>query len=273
MPLTKVDAAGLMTGVLPVANGGTGSSSSSGALDNLLPAQTGNSGRFLTTDGSNTSWGTVAAFASGTVMLFRQTSAPTGWTKDTTNFNDSALRVVTGAVSSGGTQGFTTAFASQTPSGSVSTSITAVSGSVSTTVNSTTATNQSTTAGGSVSVSGGSVGSTTLTSTQIPGHTHDTTLPVWGGCAGFTSWGQRSLSTPTTTITSASTGGGGSHTHSFTTPTASFSGTSHSHTQDAHNHTASSSFSFGSGSATSSFSGNAINLAVKYCDVIFATKD
>ena len=33
---------------------------------------------------------------SGTVMMFRQTSAPTGWTKDTSNYNDHALRVTTG---------------------------------------------------------------------------------------------------------------------------------------------------------------------------------
>src|SRR5712671_6740374 len=34
-------------------------------------------------------------FASGTRLLFQQTSAPTGWTKDTTH-NDKALRVVSG---------------------------------------------------------------------------------------------------------------------------------------------------------------------------------
>ena len=33
--------------------------------------------------------------ASGTTMLFQQSTAPTGWTKDTTH-NDKALRVVTG---------------------------------------------------------------------------------------------------------------------------------------------------------------------------------
>jgi hypothetical protein len=49
---------------------------------------------------------------------------------------------------------------------------------------------------------------------------------------------------PASTINSGSTGGGGSHTHPF---------------------------SFSSGSGT--FTGNAINLAVKYVDVIRATKD
>ena len=35
--------------------------------------------------------------ASGTTMLFQQSTAPTGWTKQTTH-NDKALRVVTGTV-------------------------------------------------------------------------------------------------------------------------------------------------------------------------------
>lgn len=39
------------------------------------------------------------AFPSGTVMLFQQTSAPTGWTKITT-FNDVGLRVVSGTAGS-----------------------------------------------------------------------------------------------------------------------------------------------------------------------------
>jgi hypothetical protein len=54
-------------------------------------------------------------FPLGTVMTFRQSSAPTGWTKDTTNYNNSAFRCVTGAVSqltSG--MNFTDAFATRT---------------------------------------------------------------------------------------------------------------------------------------------------------------
>lgn len=51
----------------------------------------------------------VQAFASGTKMLFQQTAAPTGWTKDTTH-NDKALRVVSGTASSGGTNAFSTVF-------------------------------------------------------------------------------------------------------------------------------------------------------------------
>jgi hypothetical protein len=48
--------------------------------------------------------------AAGSVALFRQTSAPTGWTKDTTNYNDHAIRIVTGAASSGGTINLSTVF-------------------------------------------------------------------------------------------------------------------------------------------------------------------
>ena len=48
-------------------------------------------------------------FASGTKMLFRQSSAPVGWTKDT-SINDAVLRVVSGSVSTGGSTGFSAAF-------------------------------------------------------------------------------------------------------------------------------------------------------------------
>ena len=51
----------------------------------------------------------ASPFPSGTLMLFVQTAAPTGWTKSTTH-NDKALRVVSGSVSSGGSVAFSTAF-------------------------------------------------------------------------------------------------------------------------------------------------------------------
>jgi len=43
----------------------------------------------------------AAGVPSGTKQLFVQTSAPTGWTKDTSNNNDSAVRIVTGSVGLG----------------------------------------------------------------------------------------------------------------------------------------------------------------------------
>jgi hypothetical protein len=161
-------------------------------------------------------------------MLFQQTSAPTGWTKQTTHDNK-ALRVVSGSASSGGSVAFTTAFASQTPTGTVSVSVSA----------------------GSLAVSAGSlaVGNTTLTTAQIPSHTHPQTTGVGsGGTAGALYTGF-SASVATNT---GSTGGGGSHNHSISgSPSLS-----------------------GSPSVTSaSFSGSAINLAVQYVDLIIASKN
>jgi hypothetical protein len=57
----------------------------------------------------------AAAFDTGTRMIFAQNAAPTGWTKDTTNYNQHAMRIVTGtAGGAAGSVDFTTAFASQT---------------------------------------------------------------------------------------------------------------------------------------------------------------
>ncbi|MCK9420201.1 MAG: hypothetical protein M0R70_12565 [Nitrospirae bacterium] len=50
-------------------------------------------------------------FVAGTRMLFQQTAAPTGWTKETSAaYNDAALRVVTGSVATGGAAGFSAVF-------------------------------------------------------------------------------------------------------------------------------------------------------------------
>lgn len=169
----------------------------------------GTSGNVLTSNGTAWVSQAAAAFDSGTVMLFAQTAAPTGWTKDTSNYNNSGLRVVTGTASTGGSVDFTTAFASQTPSGTVSVS--------------------------------GSAGNTTLSTPQIPSHTHGTnSFSLNGGTAGRT----RSVNNVdlTTEFISGSTGGGGAHSHPLTI-------------------------------SSSTFSGNAINLAVKYVDVIRATKN
>ena len=56
---------------LPVANGGTGATTATAAFDALAPTQTGNSGKYLTTNGSTTSWATVSG--SGTVTSVAQT--------------------------------------------------------------------------------------------------------------------------------------------------------------------------------------------------------
>ena len=246
-----------VTGTLPVANGGTGVASTTayavlcGGTTTTGPfqaiASVGTAGQILTSNGAGalpTFQAAGGGFASGTVMLFAQTAAPTGWTKNTTTGDNSALRVVTGTASTGGSQGFTTAFASQTPTGSVA-----------------------------ISTVSGSAGATTLTTPQIPSHAHRTfgtgtftgNPPAPGGIGDaspsnaifntFTSnsnnigrYGRLQFPEtgggPTINQGSDNTGGGGDHTHPF---------------------------SFSSGSGT--FSGNAINLAVQYIDVIRATKD
>jgi hypothetical protein len=280
--ITAINASNVSSGILSATNGGTGSANLT--ADNVILGNgasavkviaPGTANNVLTSNGSTWISQAVAAggtvIPAGTVMLFAQTSAPTGFTKNTTTGDNSALRVVTGTASTGGSVAFTTAFASQTPTGSVSTTV----NNQTATNQAATATNQAITPSGSVSISSvsGSAGATTLSTPQIPSHTH-TFGPLvknYGGgpVPGIVNNGLSYLAAfnPNT----GATGGGGSHTHpfSFSSGSGSFSGNSvtalqnsHNHTQDAHNHTAS-----------SSFTGNAINLAVQYIDVIRATKD
>jgi hypothetical protein len=61
----------VLTGTIPISNGGTGASTANDAFNALAPSQTGNNGKYLTTDGTNTSWatnplGTVTSVATGT---------------------------------------------------------------------------------------------------------------------------------------------------------------------------------------------------------------
>jgi hypothetical protein len=59
----------------------------------------------------------IGGIAAGTLMLFQQTAAPTGWTKQTTH-NDKALRVVSGTAGSAGATAFTSVFGSGKLTGS-----------------------------------------------------------------------------------------------------------------------------------------------------------
>ena len=45
-----------VTGTVAIANGGTGQTTAQAAINALLPSQTSNSGKYLTTDGTNVSW-------------------------------------------------------------------------------------------------------------------------------------------------------------------------------------------------------------------------
>lgn len=212
-----------LTTALTVAQGGTGAATHTANAvligEGTSPVSTvspGSSGNVLTSDG--TDWTSAApggGFDSGTRMIFAQNAAPTGWTKDTTNYNQHAMRIVTGtAGGTAGTVDFTSAFTSQSVAGSVA--VTGISGSTS---------------------------ATTLSTAQIPSHTHTYDKTTFAGSFGGAKFGG-AAGTGTTGATSGATGGGGSHDHSF---------------------------SFSSGTAT--FTGTAINLAVKYLDVITATAD
>jgi hypothetical protein len=53
-----------VSGTLPIANGGTGQTTANAAFNALAPSQTSNSGKYLTTDGTNTSWATAGVTAS-----------------------------------------------------------------------------------------------------------------------------------------------------------------------------------------------------------------
>ena len=62
-----------LTGTIEITNGGTGQTTASAAFDALAPSQTGNTGKYLTTNGTTTSWGTVSG-GSGTVTSVAATA-------------------------------------------------------------------------------------------------------------------------------------------------------------------------------------------------------
>lgn len=66
-----------VNGTLPIANGGSGQTTANAAFNALVPSQTGNSGKFLTTDGTDTSWTTNG---SGTVTSVGGTGTVNGIT-------------------------------------------------------------------------------------------------------------------------------------------------------------------------------------------------
>jgi hypothetical protein len=138
----------------------------------------------------------------GTLMLFQQTTAPIGWTKQTTH-NDKSLRVVSGSASSGGTTAFSSVFTSRAISGTI--------------------------------------GNTTLAANQLGNHTHAYTVtnsgnasvygvPYYVKYAAFVNSGGYGANTG-----GINEGSGNAHTHSLT--------------------------------------GNALDFAVQYVDLIIASKN
>lgn len=211
---------------------------------------------------------------SGTRMVFYQASAPTGWTKVTdASVNNTALRIVTGsgggAYSSG--SAFTTIFAS------------------------------------SRSTSGGGVQATTLSTSQIPAHSHTGSTGTagnhghsasTGGAGGHSHSGSTSgagghshslnynpmrdgggiIAGRDGSAHYMGTGGGvngvGDHAHSFSTSSVG----NHSHSISIngagdHTHNVSVSNTGGSGSHTHGFTNPSINMNVNYIDCIICQKN
>lgn len=171
---------------------------------------------------------------SGTRMLFQQSAAPTGWTKETgTGYNNIALRLTTGNIANK-TNGkaFTTCMATGRGTANA-------------------------TQGGTISntTAGGTVGNKALSVAMLASHNHNISTSgssngIWtyyhqlnasygDGVAAITNWGNG--------VTIENTGSGSNHNHSFT-------GSEHGHTftGSAHNHT--------------------VDLDINYIDCIVASK-
>ena len=225
-------------------------------------------------------------------MLFYQSSAPTGWTKSTSH-NNKALRVVSGSASSGGSNSFTSTFASRSVSVSGS-------GSASGTTGSSVSGNTGSDGGESVSISGsvsGNCGGSQImyqnttqawvSIAQMPSHNHPYHAPLGtsGGSYGIQDTGNAGSSgTPNV----GSTGGSGYHTHAIIMYTISGSNFTFSDnftaTGSTSDHTHSFSDSFTASGTTSdhthSFSDSlsvsssgSLDLRVAYADVIICSKN
>lgn len=210
-----------LAGALTVSSGGaavTGNSTVTGALGVTAKLTVSSGGAEFTGNvqannnldvtGSITATSYTGAWTNipaGTVMLFVQTTAPTGWTKSTAHDNK-ALRVVSGAASSGGSVAFTTAFASQAVTGTVA-SYTLTTADIP------------------------SHNHSASSSVSDPGHSHTYDRPTSGaftvsggaftinntGIAGGSSTGGSGTGISVSTSI-GNTGGGGGHSHGFSAP-------------------------------------------------------
>ena len=88
-----------ITGILPIANGGTNASSANAAINNLLPDQSGQSGKVLISDGTDTSWASVT----GTGTVTEVTSTDNNLLTVANGTTTPALTVVTAAMTPTGT--------------------------------------------------------------------------------------------------------------------------------------------------------------------------
>ena len=186
--------------------------------------------------------------AAGSKMIFRESTAPTSWTKDATH-NNKTLRIINGAtLAPGGSTAFTTVFASRSVGGSIAQNDTGL------TVNS---------APALVAVGAASAQVTfntlTLTLAQIPAHGHSYQI---NGLSSRTPGSDGLVVQSTDVPNTGQAGSSQSHNHAETNPNHPHPVTNPNHphgvTDPQHNHT---------------FTGTAQDFAVLYVDVIFASKD
>ena len=161
----------------------------------VIGAVKAGAGIAITSDGTISTTGDPSGFPAGTTTLFGQASAPTGWTK-VTQYDNYALRLVSGSGgTTGGSNGFTTAFGSYTPQGNVSISNLNVIG---------------------------SVGSTSLNNAQNAAHTHSFIKVCASGSSCI---GPGPAGVPTgCDNTTGSSGASQAHTHNFSSGSATGTG-------------------------------------------------
>lgn len=187
-------------------------------------------------------------FPRGTTTVFPQSSAPTGWSANS-SVDNSALRISTSGGSATGSDGFTTAFSVKTLGGSANLSYSVGGGFTPRTLTPT----------GNIDNPGWVSGGTVLNQDQLPTHLHVAPGVLSSGgnqkLAGSGPFGPADL------VTTGFSGGSQPHTHGLGGG-ATFSGNAQTHGHDLTL----------SGSISAPISANSINLSIKYVDALICTK-
>lgn len=170
----------------------------------FLPAQTGNAGKILGTDGTSASWVEYSSIPSGIITMWSgsEDAIPTGWVlcDGENNTPDLRNRFIVGAGST---------YAVGATGGSAS----GVTGAAS----------------GNTGAAAGNTGATTLSLSNIPNHSHLMSYNSYGGSGNYRNIPSEYKSTHNNNIMfTEGAGGGGSHTHTLG---------DHTHTLGDHTHT------------------------------------
>ncbi len=231
--------------------------------DNLHISNAGSNGQFLAKQSGNAgglTWTTITTedfIPDGTVMVFWQSAAPTGWTKVATQ-NDKVLRVVSGT--GGGTGGDWAMSSGETSSSNGAHTHTSAAHTHTGAAHTHT--------GAAHTHTGGSLaaGAHTLSTSEMPAHTHNSVVYQsnwqygWGHGVVFAGGSGTNFAT-------SSTGGGGSHSHSL-------SGTSASTTPGASGSTTPGAGGSTTPGDTGSDGAHTHTIAApQYIDVIICSKD